>query len=143
MKIHIINAENPVWANAEQTAIECLIRTVEYGDTLLPFLANPNDSEEHGRNLFNKLIAGDYGVIAPYISPTVASAQENKEIAETLLFETDWINQPDVNDSNKLPYLLNKEEFLTFREQVRIIAVSPVNGNLNWPETPKAIWQKQ
>ena len=33
------------------------------------FLANPNDVEEHGRQIFEKAKAGDYGTVGDYVEP--------------------------------------------------------------------------
>lgn len=59
-----MSARNPKWANEDCTAIDCLVRT----NTLhqeIPFTASPNDSEVHGRELFARCLAGEFGVIAP------------------------------------------------------------------------------
>lgn len=64
IKIEITSARNPKWANENCTAIDCLVTT----NTLrqeFPFTASPNDSEIHGRELFARCLAGDFGVIAP------------------------------------------------------------------------------
>jgi hypothetical protein len=73
----------------------------------------------------------------PYI-PTV---EDNKKTAVNLLTQTDWTTIPDVADpvlSN--PYLTNQAEFITYRNQVRPIAINPVAGNLTWPSVPVATW---
>lgn len=73
--------------------------------------------------------------------PTPApTAEQNKTMATVLLGKTDWVNEPDVYDPASTPHLLNRQEFLDFRAQVRVIAVTPVAGNLNWPTMPIAQW---
>jgi hypothetical protein len=62
--------KNPVWANAEQTLIDCVITTSQFGDEPLPFTADKNDVEPHGRAIFAALAAGEYGDIAPYQPPS-------------------------------------------------------------------------
>lgn len=64
VKTEILSARNPQWANEDRTAINCLVRT----NTLhqeVPFTATPNDSEAHGREIFSRCIAGEFGEIAP------------------------------------------------------------------------------
>jgi len=70
----------------------------------------------------------------------VPSAEYNKIEAIYFLSKTDWVNQPDVYDPANSPHLLNRQEFLTYRAWVRNIAVNPIEGNLDWPTEPKAIW---
>lgn len=76
--------------------------------------------------------------IAP--PPRVPTAEENKAKALALLASTDWVNQPDVYDPNVNPHLENRSEFITYRSQVREIAINPQPGNLNWPVEPTPIW---
>lgn len=60
---------NPRWANAEHTAIDCEITTSQFGEEVLPFTADQNDVEPHGRAIFADLVAGKYGPIAEYVAP--------------------------------------------------------------------------
>ena len=63
-------AKNPVWANADQTAIDLTVRFAEIPEDL-PFTASPTDAEPHGRTLFAAAVAGEFGPIAPYVAPPV------------------------------------------------------------------------
>lgn len=58
---------NPRWADAEHTSIDCEITTSQFGNEVLPFTASPNDVEPHGRSIFAKLVAGDFGAIAEFV----------------------------------------------------------------------------
>lgn len=71
------------------------------------------------------------------------SAEYNKNKAVELLKETDWVNQPDVYDTNSAFYLANRDEFLSYRSFLRQIAVYPVEGNLDWMTVPVAVWAKK
>jgi hypothetical protein len=71
------------------------------------------------------------------VVPTAAS---NKAEAVKRLEATDWVNEPDVYDTANTPHLTNRNAFLTYRSQVRVIAVSPTAGNLDWPTEPTAVW---
>jgi hypothetical protein len=70
----------------------------------------------------------------------VPSYWDNKTEAERRLAATDWVNQPDVYDPVNTPHLTNRDAFLAYRVQVRTIAVNSVDGNLDWPERPEAVW---
>ena len=65
MTITITNILNPSYANAEGTAINCSLVTVEYGT--IPFSATSYDPEAHGREIFADLQSGKYGAIAPFV----------------------------------------------------------------------------
>lgn len=70
----------------------------------------------------------------------VTSAEENKKTAEQLLIDTDWVNQPDVINPDINPHLLNQSEFLVYRSQVRLIAINPTGGDIDWPLKPEEQW---
>jgi hypothetical protein len=57
------------WANAEHTAINCIIQTSQFGDQQIPFTACETDVEQHGRQIFASIVSGAYGPIAEYIAP--------------------------------------------------------------------------
>jgi hypothetical protein len=72
------------------------------------------------------------------VSPT---AEENKQTASGLLYDTDWTTIPDVSDPTKSnPYLSNVDDFVTYRNAVRQYAVTPVEGRINWPAVPTTVW---
>lgn len=144
MTTPITEVRDPIWGSLEMDSIGCYVRTVEFGDEWLPYGAIPTDPMEYGRQLYADLVAGVYGPISPYVAPPpyVPDAQENKEQAEVRLAATDWVNQPDVYDPNNPPYLTNRDAFLTYRSQVRTIAVYPTAGILDWPVCPEPIWSE-
>jgi hypothetical protein len=61
---------NCKWAHADHSSIEC---EVMFDDITFeewsPFGANPLDHYEHGREIFAKAVAGEFGEIAEYIPP--------------------------------------------------------------------------
>lgn len=69
MQTTLTSLQNPSWANAEHTMIDCEITTSQFGDEVLPFTANHNDVEAHGRDIFADIVAGAYGEIAEYVPP--------------------------------------------------------------------------
>lgn len=59
---------DPVFVDDTNTRIDCMVKF----DTLpmaVPFTADANDVEDHGRAIYAALVAGDYGPIAPYVAP--------------------------------------------------------------------------
>lgn len=69
MQTTLTSLTNPIWANAEHTAIDCLITTSQFGVEVLPFTADQNDAAEFGRTIFADLVAGKYGEINEYVPP--------------------------------------------------------------------------
>jgi hypothetical protein len=61
-----MEVKNPKY-NANGT-IDIEIETPEYG--WIPFTADPNDVEEHGRQLFAEAEAGKFGAVAPADEPS-------------------------------------------------------------------------
>jgi hypothetical protein len=74
------------------------------------------------------------------IPPHIPTAEENKSTAMGYLAATDWVNQPDVTNPDISPHLLNHAEFITYRSQIRAIAINPTAGVLTWPIEPTPQW---
>ena len=73
-------AKNPVYENAEETAINLIVKWEEFSEEM-PFCAMPTDPEPHGVDLYNRAKAGEFGEVAPYIpvpenQPTSTGTQE-------------------------------------------------------------------
>ncbi len=76
MQSTLTSLTSPVWSNAEHTAIDCLITTSQFGNEILPFTADQNDIEPHGRAIFADIVAGAYGAIGEYVAPPEPVIQE-------------------------------------------------------------------
>jgi|SRR5690554_1155743 len=88
VNIKILSVRDPKWVDENHTSINCLIRT----NTLLgevPFTASPNDPEPHGREIFAKCIAGDFGEIAPMGQPDCMGKGANQTEAPAQLKRLD------------------------------------------------------
>jgi hypothetical protein len=72
------------------------------------------------------------GQFIPIVIPP-PTADENKQIAEKCLLNSDWSVLPDVN-------LTNKVEWETYRAELRKIARNPQEGDVNWPRKPQKVW---
>jgi hypothetical protein len=59
------SATNPVYANAEKTAINLEVKFVEM-QNILPFTTTSYDTEPHGIDIFNRAKAGEFGTVLPY-----------------------------------------------------------------------------
>lgn len=59
--------------------------------------------------------------------------------AKQLLKNTDWTEIPSVVDTKNTPHLTNQSDFITYRNQIRALAVNPVT-NPTWPTIPTEQW---
>ena len=78
--------------------------------------------------------------IASYVQPTDDDLKlECKQKAQSLLKATDWTEIPSVTNTANTPHLVNSEEFVAYRNFIRILAVNPV-ANPTWPSVPTEQW---
>lgn len=83
MQAILTSLSNPRWANSEHTRIDCEITTSQFDNEVLPFTADQNDVEAHGRAIFQNLVDGKYGPIAEYV-PLPEPVQPTTQGAQTL-----------------------------------------------------------
>lgn len=68
-------------------------------------------------------------------------AAQNKANATQLLQATDWTCTVDItNPQYSNPYLMNQDAFLTYRSQIRAIAVNPPTTPAVFPNKPDEVW---
>jgi len=76
MNISLLEARNPVWGNAANTAITLECKFSHFPDDWIPFRAQQNDSEAHGADIFTRASGGEFGTVAAYVKP---QAEINEE----------------------------------------------------------------
>ncbi len=122
--------KNPKWMNEEKTLIDVVVR-LEGIEEELPFTANKNDVEEHGRNIFELCAAGQFGKIQDYTPPTRQQLSFHIKIKrDTLLNSTDWTQLPDVPEETK-------QKWSVYRQALRDITNQEGYPNtVTWPTEP-------
>lgn len=75
----IISVSNPVYSNKDNTTVELQVVFNGLPNDLLPFTASPNDSEEHGRELYARAVAGEFGPIGAYVVPVITPASNQPQ----------------------------------------------------------------
>lgn len=72
----VINAREPRWNNAEHTSLNLWVTFAETAETLgeMPFTASPEDNEDHGRDLFARAVALEFGPVLEPSSEVLAQA---------------------------------------------------------------------
>jgi hypothetical protein len=61
-------AKDPVYSNAENTTVVLTVKFEEFNEEM-PFGATPWDTAPHGIILYQNVMAGVYGPIAPFVPP--------------------------------------------------------------------------
>lgn len=112
----ITSATNPVFSNAANTAINLTLDTDKHG--VIPFTASNADTEARGKDLFNRALAGEFGVVAPFVprAPTQSeidaaalnaekqTVKTNPEVAALLIMSANN-HAAAVGAANTLPAL--------------------------------------
>jgi hypothetical protein len=103
-KMKLISAKNPKWIDAEHTRID-VIALFDRIPEEIPFTADPNDCEAHGRDIFAKAVAGEFGPVEEYEPPPPPTYEEQSAIVreqrDRLLTETDWTQAADIPQATK------------------------------------------
>jgi len=68
-------AKDPVYSDNTGNSIALTVKWVEFNEEL-PFGATSFDDMAHGRDLYNRAKAGEFGVVAPYPDPQVATEEQ-------------------------------------------------------------------
>ncbi len=76
--------------------------------------------------------------LPPIEEPTPAI--ENKRQAQQLLADTDWVEFPSVSDATQSKYLINLDEFIAYRVELRQIMAETKDGKIEWPKKPLVKW---
>lgn len=64
--------KNCKWTNENHSSIECEVNFTDINlEEWTPFAANPLDHYEHGREIFAKAVAGEFGVVEEYVEPVI------------------------------------------------------------------------
>jgi hypothetical protein len=63
------SAHTPVYATPDKSCISLMVKFAEFNEEL-PFGATPHDPHEHGRNLYERAIAEEFGEIGEYVGAT-------------------------------------------------------------------------
>lgn len=124
-------AKDPRWADEAQTVIDLTVKFAHF-DEELPFSAQPIDPAAHGRELFERASAGEFGDIAPWTPPSQEEiAAQIRMARNALLAESDWTQLPDVPQAIK-------DAWATYRQALRdITAQSGFPYTIEWPVAPQ------
>ena len=117
MNLQYANATK--WANRSSTKIDLTVRFSEISEDL-PFTADPNDTEAHGRDIYARAVAGEFGEVAPFdpVPPTTEQVSRSiKSQRNALLVASDWTQLPDVPESIKAEWATYRQALRDFPQQ--------------------------
>jgi hypothetical protein len=128
----INSASNPKYADTNGVGIVLDVVFEEHGEAPLPFLALPDDVEEHGRELYARAAAGEFGAIASYTPPSNETlAIQARLYRNNLLSLSDWTQLPDVPQATK-------ELWGTYRQTLReVTSQAGFPTSIVWPTVPQ------
>lgn len=66
-------ARNPAWANPEKNMINIEVDFAPLDEDWLSYTCSPDDVVEHSRLLYNRALAGEFGVVSEYEHHTLWS----------------------------------------------------------------------
>jgi hypothetical protein len=85
------DVKNPKWSDQQNTIIDCEVFFTQF-NSYLPFTASPNDPAEHGRDIYARAVAGEFGIVAEWTPPTTEElAAQARGQRDALLQEVDSI----------------------------------------------------
>ena len=136
MKLNLIYANNPKWVDEAHTSIELTVRFEEINEDL-PFHATPYDTEEHGRDIFTRAAAGEFGVVAEWTPPTTEQLSRNIRIQrDSLLQELDSI----VGNPLRWASFSTEQQTSWANYRQALLDVPQQSGfpnTINWPTKPQ------
>lgn len=74
MNIELEYARDPV---AKATGIELVCKFTHIEEEI-PFFAMHNDTEAHGRDIYSRALAGEFGTVVPYTPPSAQEVSDSK-----------------------------------------------------------------
>jgi hypothetical protein len=87
------------WVQSPRAPIDCWVK-FNHSKQEVPFTASPEDTEQHGRLLYNRLISGEFGKIHPYGSFSYTSSWRNSPRETSLSPETISIFAQAMDEAN-------------------------------------------
>ena len=134
---------NPIWADYAQTMVNVEVDFDELDEEFVPFTADPNDPEEHGRFILEQAKAGAYGPIADWVAPSNLVGDDAMLMLRTkrtsLLELTDYIEVP-----TKWATLTEQQQsdWTAYRNALRDLPETYPNAELHWNSdyTDLSVW---
>lgn len=130
-----IECRNPVYSDSDGTTIDVELNHKKYG--WIPFTSSLSDTEELGRVIYERALAGEFGAVSDYVSdqggrPSLEEkAEEMRSKRDSLIKESDWTQ---LHDSP----LNGDEGWINYRQELRDVPQQQgFPEEIIWPTPPK------
>jgi hypothetical protein len=141
----VVGVDKKFFDGFDMTQVPSEVRALQWADTQgqLEFFDYRSNETLVALPVWAEALYQQWLVVEERNKPPEPSAlMENKAKAAIYLSASDWAVLPDIaNPATANPYLANQAEFAAYRSQLRAMYVSPTDGPVVFPETPKAVWQ--
>ena len=131
--MNFLDVLNPQWANAEHTAINVTLIEAEMGE--LPFTAMLNDSTEYGPEIFERVVAGDFGEVAAYEPPSDAALLPAARFQQKRLMQDAGLAVAPLQDAVDLGVATDEQVEQLSAWKFYRIELSEVPQQAGWPRT--------
>jgi hypothetical protein len=152
-RLQVIGARDPVWVDAEHTAIDLKVTFNLLGE--VAFTASPKDPEAYGRQVFKDAKAGRYGKVKP---PSPAFLQAQAEAKLEILMEEATVEierlerqmaafedaearglLTELGHERRVVVERRLEEWRRYRVLLGLVSDNEIlPGLTNWPKSPSA-----
>jgi hypothetical protein len=119
--MNLIYAKDPTWANRSQTSINLIARFKEIEEDL-PFTADPNDTEAHGREIYARAVEGQFGAIGPFISEPPLIDEVKKLIRQARDFKLKTEVDPIVSNPLRWADLSSEKQYAWADYRIALLA---------------------
>lgn len=136
--MNIVEVRNLKWADAAQTCIDLEVKFEEIGE-FIPFTADPNDPEEHGVELYNDVVKGDYGTIVAFSSPAATVGQIKAEAHKRIEAAMPaWMVALEVSGVAAITQTIKDYAAAILTESATLEGTLPVNytDDSHWTDAP-------
>jgi len=135
--MNIEYVKNCIYANLESTVINCIVKFKEF-DEEHPFSASSEDPEIHGREIYARIVAGEFGAIAPYVAPVITTEMKAYEVRGQ---RDQLLGQMDAVISNPLRWasMTSEQQAAWSAYRQALLDVPQQAGfpdNIDWPVAP-------
>lgn len=133
MTITYSSVKNLKFPSENTDTIDMIVKFSHLSEEV-PFTAYKYDTEAHGKELWQRAIQGDFGLIEKYVPPPPPTyeqvAAQVRQSRDTILIKTDWTQLPDVPQ-------VTKELWQPYRQSLRDITLQEgFPFNVIWPIPP-------
>jgi hypothetical protein len=101
MNLTYSSVRDPRWAAPDHSAIDCIVK-FDHLKQEVKFTANPKDSMQHGREIFERCATGKYGSIGEFQPATGRTSLSSPEsVSQSQVFQQ-WPEMCDfLNEANR------------------------------------------